>query len=156
MTGQPKATSRRLKVSRDGLWPEGQGLAGNTVMLGGFGEPGTPFYLIDKLTAEGPDDLIIIKNDANEPCQGVGQLLRAGLVSRMITSHIGLNREMVAAMESGQVTVEFQPQGILAEKIRCGGVGISAFLSAIGVGVLDVPGVAGPEAGDQLQWRGAT
>lgn len=156
MTGQPKATSRRLKVSRDGLWPEGQVLSGNTVMLGGFGEPGTPFYLIDKLTAEGPDDLIIIKNDANEPCQGVGQLLRAGLVSRMITSHIGLNREMVAAMESGQVTVEFQPQGILAEKIRCGGVGISAFLSDIGVGVLDVPGVAGAEEREHLQWRGET
>lgn len=147
-------TTKRITVHPNGEWPDGLIGNGATVMIGGFGEPGTPYYLIDRLSAEAPGDLTVIKNDANEAGQGVGQLLRAGQVKRMITSHIGLNPEMVAAMEDGTVVVEFQPQGILAEKIRCGGIGIPAFLSDIGVGVLDAPGAAGAEQREVLQWRG--
>lgn len=148
------STTKRITVHRNGEWPQGLVRHGATVMVGGFGEPGTPYYLIDRLTAEAPGDLTVIKNDANEAGQGVGQLLRAAQVKYMITSHIGLNPEMVAAMEEGKVVVEFQPQGILAEKIRCGGVGIPAFLSDIGVGVLNAPGAAGAEQREVFQWRG--
>ncbi len=143
-----------MRVHEDGRWPAGLIESGDAVMISGFGETGTPYYLIDRLAAEGPAGLTVIKNDANEAGQGIGQLLRAGLLKRLITSHIGLNPEMVAAMENGEVAVEFQPQGILAEKIRCGGVGIPAFLSDIGVGVLDAPGVAGAEQRELLEWRG--
>lgn len=147
-------TTKRISVHQSGEWPDGLVRSGATVMIGGFGEPGTPYYLIDRLSAEAPGGLTVIKNDANEPGQGVGQLLRAGQVKRIITSHIGLNPEMIAAMEDGTVVVEFQPQGILAEKIRCGGVGIPAFLSDIGVGVLNAPGAAGAEEHEVLHWRG--
>lgn len=114
-------------------------------MVGGFGEPGTPFYLLDRLTDAGRTYLTVIKNDANEPGVGVGQLLRAGLLRRLIASHIGLNPEMVDALNRGEVEVKFHPQGILAEKVRCGGVGIPAFLSDIGVGILD---------GEEFDWNG--
>lgn len=154
MNSSERRKARRLHIHEDGHWSTGLVKSGDTIMISGFGEPGTPYFLIDRLTAEGPVDLTIIKNDANEAGQGVGHLLRAGLLERLITSHIGLNPEMVAAMEQGDVAVEFQPQGILAEKIRCGGVGIPAFLSDIGVGVLDAPGVAGAEKRELLDWHG--
>ena len=154
MSGPRQPGARRLALHAGGEWPEGVVTPGATLMVGGFGEPGTPFYLIDRLVAEGPGSLTVIKNDANEAGVGVGGLLRAGLLARMITSHIGLNREMVAAMDAGEVEVEFQPQGVLAEKIRCGGVGIPAFLTDIGVGILDGPAADHTGERETLEWRG--
>lgn len=106
---------------------------GATVMVGGFGVPGTPFALIQALVDHGARDLTVIKNDANEFGMGVDLLLRSGQIARLVTSHIGLNANMVAAMNEGRVKVEFVPQGILAERIRVGGAGMAAFLSDIGI-----------------------
>ena len=106
---------------------------GASVMVGGFGVPGTPFALIAALVDHGARDLTIIKNDANEAGMGIDLLLQSGQIARLITSHIGLNSNMVAAMNAGRVAVEFVPQGILAERIRVGGAGMAAFLSDIGI-----------------------
>lgn len=105
---------------------------GASIMVGGFGSPGTPFALLDELLAQGQTRLTLIKNDANESGIGVGRLIAAGRVDRLITSHIGLNRVAIEQMNQGRLTVEMHPQGLLAEKIRCGGVGHYGFLTDIG------------------------
>ncbi|UQG55367.1 MULTISPECIES: CoA transferase subunit A [unclassified Marinobacter] len=106
---------------------------GASIMVGGFGSPGTPFALLDELLAQGQKELTLIKNDANEPDIGIGRLIRAGRVQRLITSHIGLNRIAIEEMNRGQLVVEMYPQGLLAEKIRCAGVGHPGFLTDIGL-----------------------
>lgn len=107
---------------------------GATVMIGGFGVPGTPFTLIRELVRQGPRDLTIVKNDANETGMGVDHLLASGQVRRLITTHIGLNPRAIGLMNAGQVEVEFCAQGILAERIRAGGAGLAAVLTDIGLG----------------------
>jgi acetate CoA/acetoacetate CoA-transferase alpha subunit len=107
---------------------------GDTVMIGGFGVPGTPFTLIHTLVQHGARNLTVIKNDANEPDMGVDHLLRSGQVARLITTHLGLNSRAIEMMNSGAVAVEFNPQGILAERIRAGGSGLGGVLSDIGIG----------------------
>ncbi|MBC8258022.1 MAG: CoA transferase subunit A [SAR324 cluster bacterium] len=107
--------------------------SGATVMVGGFGSPGTPFTLLDELLRQGQDRLTLIKNDANEPGYGIAKLIEADRVDTLIASHIGLNRQAVGRMNSGQLRVEFYPQGILAEKIRTAGAGLFGFLSDIGI-----------------------
>lgn len=107
---------------------------GATVMVGGFGVPGTPFTLIQALVNHGARDLTVIKNDANEPGMGIDHLLQSGQVARLITTHLGLNSHAIALMNSGQIEVEFNPQGILAERIRAGGSGLGGVLSDIGIG----------------------
>ncbi|MEP3439160.1 MAG: CoA transferase subunit A [Hoeflea sp.] len=109
---------------------------GARIMLGGFGVPGTPFLLIEELVRQGPRDLTIIKNDANEPGMGVDWLLAAGMVKRLITSHVGLNGNAVRMMNSGAIEVEFVAQGILAERIRTAGAGLKGFVTDIGIGTL--------------------
>ncbi len=106
----------------------------DTVMVGGFGVPGTPIALIHALVAHGARNLTLIKNDANEPGMGIDHLLQSGQVARLITTHLGLNSGAIALMNSGRLEVEFNAQGILAERIRAGGAGIKAILSDIGVG----------------------
>jgi acetate CoA/acetoacetate CoA-transferase alpha subunit len=107
---------------------------GDTVMIGGFGVPGTPMALIHALVAHGARNLTVIKNDANEPGMGIDHLLQSGQVKRLITTHLGLNSHAIALMNAGQIEVEFNAQGILAERIRAGGAGIGAILSDIGIG----------------------
>ncbi|MGR3365616.1 MAG: CoA transferase subunit A [Maritimibacter harenae] len=107
---------------------------GDTVMVGGFGVPGTPMTLIHALVAHGARDLTLIKNDANEPGMGIDHLLRNGQVSRLITTHLGLNSDAIALMNAGEIEVEFNAQGMLAERIRAGGSGIGAVLSDVGLG----------------------
>ena len=109
---------------------------GARVMIGGFGVPGTPFLLIEELVRHGPKNLTIIKNDANEPGMGVDWLLAAGMVKRLITSHIGLNGNAVRMMNAGEIEVEFVAQGMLAERIRVAGAGLKGFVSDIGMGTL--------------------
>ena len=99
---------------------------GASIMVGGFGSPGTPFALLEELLAQGQKDLTLIKNDANEAGIGIGRLIEAGRVSRLIASHIGLNRIAIEQMNAGRLAVEIHPQGLLAEKIRCAGVCLSA------------------------------
>ncbi|MBE1282833.1 MAG: 3-oxoacid CoA-transferase subunit A [Rhodobacteraceae bacterium] len=106
----------------------------DTVMVGGFGVPGTPMALIHALVDHGARDLTLIKNDANEPGMGIDHLLKSGQVARLITTHLGLNSHAIDLMNSGRIQVEFNAQGILAERIRAGGAGIGAVLSDIGIG----------------------
>ncbi|MGC9370168.1 MAG: CoA transferase subunit A [Paracoccaceae bacterium] len=104
---------------------------GATVMLGGFGVPGTPFAMIRELVRQGQKDLTIIKNDANETGMGVDHLLANGQVTRLITTHIGLNPRAIAMMNAGELAVEFCAQGILAERVRAGGAGLKAVVTDI-------------------------
>lgn len=110
-----------------------QVLDGQTIMVGGFGGPGTPFTLIELLCQRGTKQLTLIKNDANEPGMGISKLLEAGQVQTLIASHIGLNATAVAMMNRRELEVLLYPQGILAEKIRAGGAGLLGFLTDIGV-----------------------
>ncbi len=109
---------------------------GSTLLVGGFGVPGTPFNLIDPLVERGVKDLTIVKNEANEAGTGVSRLIENGQVRKVITSHIGLNPIVVDMRNKGQIEVEFFPQGILAEKLRSGGSGLGGFLTDIGVNTL--------------------
>ena len=104
---------------------------GASIMLGGFGVPGTPFNLIAELVRQGQKNLTIIKNDANETGMGVDHLLESGQVATLITTHIGLNARAIDLMNSGALTVEFCAQGILAERIRAGGAGLHGFVTDI-------------------------
>jgi len=106
---------------------------GASVMLGGFGVPGTPFCLIRELVRQGPKHLTIIKNDANEAGMGVDHLLKNGKVARLITTHIGLNARAIEMMNSGKIEIEFCAQGILAERIRAAGAGLAGILTDIGI-----------------------
>jgi acetate CoA/acetoacetate CoA-transferase alpha subunit len=106
---------------------------GHTVMVGGFGVPGTPFMLIDQLLAQGTRNLTLIKNEANEAGMGVSKLLEAGRVRTLVASHLGLNPTAVAMMNRGEIEVELYPQGILAEKIRAGGAGLLGVVTDIGI-----------------------
>ncbi|NIQ95171.1 MAG: CoA transferase subunit A [Desulfuromonadales bacterium] len=110
--------------------------AGQTWMIGGFGRGGVPFTLLERI-ARAPKDfsgLTLVKNDANEPGLGIDLLLRQGMVKKLIATHIGLNPDFIDQMNRDEVACELVPQGIFAERIRAGGVGIPAFLSDIGLG----------------------
>ncbi len=113
---------------------------GASVMIGGFMGVGTPERLIDALVARGTGDLIVIANDTAMPGVGIGKLIRAGLVRRLIVSHIGLNPETQRAMIEGKIDVELAPQGTLIERIRSGGYGLGGVLTATGVGTVVADG----------------
>lgn len=106
---------------------------GATIMVGGFGVPGTPFCLIDELVRQGQKHLTLIKNDANENSMGVDHLLANGQVDKIIVSHIGLNSNAIDMMNDDRLEVELCAQGILAERIRNGGSGLFGFLTDIGI-----------------------
>lgn len=110
--------------------------AGQTWMIGGFGRGGVPFTLLEQVALHPQifSGLTLVKNDANEPGLGIDLLLRQGMVKKLIATHIGLNPDFIDQMNRGEVACEFVPQGIFAERIRAGGVGIPAFLSDIGLG----------------------
>lgn len=109
---------------------------GASLLVGGFMGVGSPHRMIDALVAAGRRDLTIIANDTARPGVGIGKLISAGLVSHVITSHIGLNPETQKGMLSGALHVELVPQGTLAERIRCGGFGLGGVLTKTGLGTL--------------------
>lgn len=106
----------------------------STVMIGGFGGVGNPPTLIDQLLKSDIQNLTVICNDAGFPNIGVGKLVCAKKVKKLIASHIGSNPVAGQLMESGDIEVEFSPQGTLAERIRAGGVGLGGILVDIGIG----------------------
>jgi acetate CoA/acetoacetate CoA-transferase alpha subunit len=106
---------------------------GSSIMVGGFGSPGTPFSLLEELGRQGKRDLVIIKNDANQDGYGVSRLIEAGAIRKMITTHLGLSGAARRAFTDGSLEVEFVAQGLFAERIRCAGVGLPAFLTDIEV-----------------------
>jgi acetate CoA/acetoacetate CoA-transferase alpha subunit len=107
---------------------------GARLMIGGFMAVGSPERLIDALVARGARGLTIIANDTAMPGKGIGKLVSAGAVARVIASHIGLNPETQARMLSGEIVVELVPQGTLIERIRAGGMGLGGVLTATGLG----------------------
>lgn len=109
---------------------------GATIIVGGFGVPGTPFTLIDGILERGVSGLTLIKNEANEDHMGLSKLIEAGQARKLITSHLGLNATVIDIMNRGDLEVAFYPQGILAEKIRAGGAGLKGILTDIGIGTI--------------------
>jgi len=109
---------------------------GARLMIGGFMGVGSPRRLIDELVRQGRRSLTIISNDTARPGVGVGKLISAGLVSSLITSHIGTNPQTQQLMLEGRLDVTLVPQGTLAERIRAGGVGLGGVLTPTGVGTI--------------------
>lgn len=107
---------------------------GMTIAVGGFGLCGVPFLLIEALRDVGRRNLTIVSNNMGVDGQGLGLLLENGQVSRVLASYVGENREFARQYLAGELDVEFNPQGTLAERLRAGGAGIPAFYTATGVG----------------------
>ncbi|KRE59855.1 CoA transferase subunit A [Paenibacillus sp. Soil750] len=110
--------------------------SGCTLMFGGFGGIGTPPTLVEGILQKGARDLTIIGNDTGFPHIGIGRLVTAGRVKKVIASHIGSNPNAGQMMEQGTMEVVFYPQGTLCEKIRAGGVGLGGILVDVGVGTI--------------------
>lgn len=107
---------------------------GARIMIGGFMGVGTPERLIDALVASGKTNLTLIANDTAMPGRGIGKLITARALSRVVTSHIGLNPETQEQMNAGTLAVELVPQGTLVECIRAAGVGLGAVVTPTGIG----------------------
>jgi 3-oxoacid CoA-transferase subunit A len=107
---------------------------GMTICAGGFGLCGIPERLIDAIQASGVKDLTIASNNAGIDNEGLGKLLRTRQVKKMISSYVGENKEFERQYLSGELEVEFCPQGTLAERCRAGGAGIPGFYTKTGVG----------------------
>ncbi|MDO5453433.1 CoA transferase subunit A [Corynebacterium maris] len=107
---------------------------GASVAVGGFGLVGIPARLIDSLRTQGASDLTIVSNNLGTDGFGLGLLLEDGRISRSIGSYIGSNKEYARQYLSGELSVEFTPQGTLAERMRAGGAGVPAFYTKAGVG----------------------
>jgi acetate CoA/acetoacetate CoA-transferase alpha subunit len=107
---------------------------GASLMIGGFMGVGTPECIVDELIRQRKRDLVIIGNDTALPGVGIGKLVSANLVRKVIVSHIGLNPETQKKMLAGEMEVELVPQGTLIERIRAGGYGLGGILTPTGVG----------------------
>ena len=110
------------------------------IAVGGFGLCGIPEALIDALCASGVKDLTVISNNAGVDGFGLGKLLDTRQIKKMISSYVGENKEFERQFLSGELQLEFTPQGTLAEKLRAGGAGIPAFYVRTGVGTLIAEG----------------
>src|SRR5881397_2806882 len=105
-----------------------------TVMVGGFGLCGIPEHLIVALRDSGVKELTCISNNAGVDDFGLGLLLQTRQIRKMVSSYVGENATFEKQFLSGELEVEFNPQGTLAERIRAGGAGIPGFYTATGVG----------------------
>src|SRR6201994_1035538 len=105
-----------------------------TIMSGGFGLCGIPAVLIDAIRDSGVKGLTIISNNAGIDDVGLGVLLKTRQVRKMISSYVGENATFAQQYLAGELELEFNPQGTLAERIRAGGAGIPGFYTATGVG----------------------
>jgi 3-oxoacid CoA-transferase subunit A len=113
---------------------------GMTIAAGGFGLCGIPETLIAAIRDSGVKDLTIISNNAGVDDYGLGLLLRTRQVKRMVSSYVGENKEFERQYLSGELELEFNPQGTLAERIRAGGAGIAGFYTRTGVGTMVAEG----------------
>jgi 3-oxoacid CoA-transferase subunit A len=109
---------------------------GATIMMGGFGLCGIPENLIAALHARGTKALTVVSNNAGVDDFGIGLLLRARQVRRMIATYVGENKEFERQFLTGELEVELVPQGTFAERIRAGGAGIGGFFTPTGFGTL--------------------
>jgi acetate CoA/acetoacetate CoA-transferase alpha subunit len=109
---------------------------GACLMIGGFMACGTPESLMDDLVRQGKRNFTVIAKDTATPGVGIGKLLQAKLLRKVIASHIGLNPETQQQMMAGELEVELVPQGTLIERIRAGGAGLGGILTPTGVGTV--------------------
>ena len=109
---------------------------GASLMVGGFMGVGTPERVVDELVRQRKRDLTVIANDTALPGIGIGKLVTAKLVRKVVASHIGLNPETQQKMLSNEIEVELVPQGTLIERIRAGGYGLGGVLTPTGVGTV--------------------
>jgi acetate CoA/acetoacetate CoA-transferase alpha subunit len=109
---------------------------GASLMVGGFMGVGTPERMIDELVRQGRRGLTVIANDTALPGTGIGKLVTAGALRKVVASHIGLNPETQQQMLAGKLEVELVPQGTLIERIRAGGHGLGGILTPTGVGTV--------------------
>ncbi len=120
----PDATAALAGLLHDGM----------TIMSGGFGLCGIPNVLIEAIRTSGVKDLTIVSNNAGIDDAGLGILLVTRQVRKMISSYVGENATFAKQYLAGELEIEFNPQGTLAERIRAGGAGIPAFFTATGAG----------------------
>jgi 3-oxoacid CoA-transferase subunit A len=113
---------------------------GMTIMSGGFGLSGNPESLIPEIRKSGVRGLTVISNNAGAEGFGLWMLLQTGQIRKMISSYVGENKLFEQQYLSGDLELELNPQGTLAERIRAGGAGIPAFYTATGVGTLVAEG----------------
>src|ERR1700719_1710720 len=113
---------------------------GMTLMCGGFGACGIPENLIDALHASGIGKLTVVSNNAGLDGVGLGLLLQTHQIRKMISSYVGENKEFERQYLAGELELEFNPQGTLAERIRAGGAGIYGFYTKVGAGTLVAEG----------------
>ena len=109
---------------------------GASLMVGGFMGVGTPERLIDEIVRQGKRNLTVIANDTAMPGRGIGKLVTAGSLDKVVASHIGLNPETQQQMIAGKLAVDLVPQGTLIERIRAGGFGLGGVLTPTGVGTI--------------------
>ena len=126
----PSAAAALDGLLRDGL----------LIASGGFGLCGIPERLLDAVQARGVKGLTFASNNAGIDNEGIGKLLRTKQVAKMISSYVGENKEFERQYLSGELEVEFCPQGTLAERMRAGGAGIPGFYTKTGVGTLIAEG----------------
>ncbi len=126
----PDAVAALAGVIRDGM----------TIMAGGFGLCGIPTVLIEAIRASGARDLTFVSNNAGVDDGGLGVLLQSRQVRKMISSYVGENKIFAEQYLAGELEIEFNPQGTLAERIRAGGAGIPAFFTKTGVGTVIAEG----------------
>jgi acetate CoA/acetoacetate CoA-transferase alpha subunit len=107
---------------------------GASLMIGGFMAVGTPERVVDEIVRQSKRDLTVIANDTAIPGKGIGKLVTAKSLRKVIVSHIGLNPETQRQMMAGDLEVELVPQGTLIERIRAGGFGLGGILTQTGVG----------------------
>ena len=129
----------------DGVVADGQTLA-----VGGFGLCGIPEALIAALRDSGVTGLTAISNNAGVDGFGLGQLLTTRQIRRMVSSYVGENKEFERQFLAGELELEFNPQGTLAERLRAGGAGIPAFFTATGYGTVVAEGKETREFGGRM------
>jgi acetate CoA/acetoacetate CoA-transferase alpha subunit len=108
----------------------------DTVLVGGFYAVGTPENIIGEIIRQGKGNLTAVSNDTGTPTEGLGRLIYAGLVKKLITSFASLTPIIPELIEKGELVVEFNPQGTLVERIRAGGYGLEGVLTRTGLGTL--------------------
>ncbi|MFC4397571.1 CoA transferase subunit A [Arthrobacter sedimenti] len=113
---------------------------GITLAVGGFGLSGIPADLIEAVRDSGVRDLTVVSNNMGVDGKGLGLLIEAGQVRKVIASYVGENKLFAEQYLAGKLEVEFTPQGTLAERLRAGGAGIPAFYTKTGVGTLVAEG----------------
>ncbi|HWJ36370.1 MAG TPA: CoA transferase subunit A [Steroidobacteraceae bacterium] len=126
----PDAASALRGIIRDGM----------TLCCGGFGLCGVPDKLIAALHDSGVRDLTVVSNNAGTDGEGLGLLLKSRQIRKMIASYVGENKEFERQYLAGELELEFNPQGTMAERVRAGGAGIYAFFTKVGAGTLVAEG----------------